>query len=772
MTDTVGAMYVRVLSDTSGIKGELEREYGKAGAKAASAFDSDFDSALSKRINKMRAFDRLDGRIKNWAREVATSLGDSLDAVDVKINVGDILSAAEIADLSERMKVPATELVAYLKKAMPEALVAAEQEQRASIRRLGRLREEEAQEERKRIKALADFEAKERARGVTKTLQQTVDETERIIKETYRTLKSENEKFDKDLSGTWRRAITNIDLFGKKIGGVQNRLRRAGTGGVFDTITNLLSGMLGAAYRVGRVVPKVFSAVGDAATDLGVKMMGMGGRFGQIGTTLSKFGGLFAKFGKSGYGAIAAIVVGLGVMQGLLSSISILVSTLTAGFVALGSALMYAVSNVALLVPIVGALGVGFAGMAIGAIDATQAVGKLWAAINETDPKKKAAAWKEYNRELAKLGPNARSAVQAMKPLVEEFTDLKKQAGEALFKGMADSLKKASPLVESVKNGLTGVAGAVGDVVDGFLALAQNTTFMSSFNRMWELSAMIIRNVGAIASDLFAGFTNFFAAIAPVVERFVVQIAIAADNFRKWTESEAGRQAILDFFNDAYEIGSQVWEVIKNLGGALFDLFTADATKDAAKDLLGFMNEEITKFRDWINEVSENGKLKKWFEDAKVVGKALWEVVKDIGKLFGDLNTDENRAFFLFLLSAIRGVIAVFRVMFAVGRAAIFALQPLLSLLKRGFDNLANSVDWVIDKVKALRDWIKRIPVVGNLFGGGGRVSGGGTFRAAGVDTQVGSSSLVTNVWNITTPGMDSRVVASQVMNRMAAMAG
>ncbi len=769
MYDSVGAMYVRVVSDTSGIKGELERDYGKAGTTAARSFGTKFDNDLSKKFNKMRAFDALDRRMKSWARDLAKTIGSATDKIDFPINIGDVISAAEIADLAERMEVPARELAAYLKKAMPEALRAAEEEQRAAIKRLGVLREQEAQEERRRIKSLADFERSERI----KALNAQMDETERLIKETYTTLDKENKAFWRDYDRSWRNSWRNITILGKQIGRVQARLRRTGTGGWYDTLTNILAGMLGTAFKVGSVIPKLMAKVGDSFTDLGVKMMSAGGQIGQFGTAFAAVGKVLTKFGSGGPAAIAAIAAALAILQGLLSSISILVSTLTAGVVALGSALFYALSNVVLLVPILGALGVGFVGAAIGAIDATKAIGKLWTAVNETDPKKRAEAWAAYNEELAKLGPNARSAVAAMKPLVEQFKNLKKLAGEALFEGMADSLGKAAPLINAVKNGLVLVAGAVGDAVDGFLALGENTKFIASFNKMWELSATIIRDVGSIATNLFAGFTNFFAAISPLVERFTGGLATVAENFRKWTETESGRQAIVDFFTDAYNIGKQVWDVIKELGLALFDLFTADATKGAAEDLFGFLLDEIGKFRDWINEVSENGKLEQWFNDAKVVAKALWQVIKDVSNLFASLNNDTNRGFFLFLLDVIRAIIATFKVMFTIGRWALAGISAALTPVKIGFNALKTSIGFVIEQVKRLIEWIKRIPVIGRIAGGSAPGGGGGGSWGRSMDAQVGpTGSMVVNNWNITTPGMDSRVVASQVMNRMAAMAG
>jgi hypothetical protein len=289
---------------------------------------------------------------------------------------------------------------------------------------------------------------------------------------------------------------------------------------------------------------------------------------------------------------------------------------------------------------------------------------------------------------------------------------------------------------------------------------------MASFNTMWKLSASIIRDVGSIATNLFAGFTNFFAAISPLVQKFSGGLATVAENFRKWTETKAGQDSILKFFTDAYNIGSQVWAVIKELGLALFDLFTADATKGAASDLFGFILGEAQKFRAWIDEISKNGKLQEWFDDAKEVGKLLWQTIKDVGKALAGLNTDQNKEIFKDLLFLIRAVALAFRAMSFVGSAALYGLLAPIRIVRLAIEGVTKAIQKLIDWWRRLRG--QQAPA--SAPGGGG----GGSWRAlSAVSAQVGpTTSVVTNNWNITTPGMDSRVVASQVMNRMAAMAG
>jgi hypothetical protein len=561
---------------------------------------------------------------------------------------------------------------------------------------------------------------------------------------------------------------------------IRNRLRQAGTGGWFDTLTNGLSGMIGLAEGVGRSFTKIIGGIGEGFFRAGAFLQKFSdkfdGLFKMASGPLSKMGGLIGEVGiglaslaKDPRVAAAALVVAIGALNAVLAMAVSLVSALAAGVVALGSALYYTVAAAGILVPIVGAITVGFAGAAIGAIDATQAVGKLWKVMNETDPKKKAAALKEYNRELARLGPNAAAAVQALAPLIKEFTGLKKLAGEALFKGMADALGKAAPLIAAMKDGLVLVAGAVGNVVDKFLMLGQNEAFLRDFNKMWASSAEIIEWLGAAVVNLFAGFTSFFAAIAPLSEKFAQSLAKVSETFASWAASPEGQAAITEFFTTAYDMASAVWAIVKELGLALHDLFTADATQAAAEGFLGFILEKIQQFRQFIAEAAADGRLQAWFDQAKQVGLALWDVLKAIGGFLKGLNTPENTAWLVALLKGIAAIVTMIGI--AMGVASFF-FNAFFGWVRNAITLVSGLVGWI----KKAADAIGRLRLPSWLPGDWGQNTRSTsrtltTTQLAPLGAPVGGS-MVTNYWNITTPSADSRVVASQVLNRSMAMAG
>lgn len=656
-----------------------------------------------------------------------------------------------------------------------------------------------------------------------------------------------------------RGLVTPMSKMDNMVGKIYRSLRRVGSGGIFDGLTTALGAVILMAFKIGsaffsvftkvvNIVGTVMETIGEGIKGVTENMSGLGKIANKVGEKMVGIGGGLAETVASAPAAIVAVIGLVAVMASLvlvLGAVAQAISAVIAGVVILGAAIYHTIALAALFAPIVGALVVGFGGMFVGGMDAAKAVMALGKAMMETDPKKRAAAMKQYREELKKLGPNAREAVQALEPLIESFKGLKKRAGEALFEGMAKSLGKAKPLIDAVSDGLVLVAGAVGDVIDGFLELGGSASFMESFKGMWESSASLIRHVGNAARDVFAGLTSFFDTISPVTEKFATAIETIAANFRKWTESESGRASILDFFETAYDIGSQVWDIVKELAGAFGDLFTADATQNATKDFLTWLLEQVQRFRDWINEVSENGKLEEWFNNAKEAAKILWTVMGFLVEAFKALLTPSAlntlKLVGLLFMAWVGSIVMVINVVgFLIGilvggfklakgviltvwYAILFVKDAIVAVWRKfgelksqgksTFDAIKGAITAAKDAVQRFIDRIKNIhwpkppEWVRKLwpFASGGVVMGPTralvgeagpeaiiplTRPLSQVDPSVrgmaalmrgqtktfpgatGASRVTTNYWQITTPGADARVVAAQVMNRMAVAAG
>lgn len=88
--DTVGAIYVKVLTDTSGMGKEIEAAAKKAGKEGGDKSAEEFDDAFQKKINKKmfdRAFDKqIDATAKKFANKINSEVGKGSTHIDLKLD--------------------------------------------------------------------------------------------------------------------------------------------------------------------------------------------------------------------------------------------------------------------------------------------------------------------------------------------------------------------------------------------------------------------------------------------------------------------------------------------------------------------------------------------------------------------------------------------------------------------------------------------------------------------------------------------------------------
>lgn len=911
MTDTVGAVYVRVMSDSRGFAKELRTVGEKGGNRASKAFSKAFHDGAVKDLNKLNLERYLTPKIGNWAKDyvkqvkIAEAAGKDLD---INFAIGQIVSDDELQKLHERLGVPFAQIARYVRKEIPKAArsgFADVDRESAAAARKQKARDKERVDfwlkEMKRIRPLSDVWSNTNFRNV---LWRLGDDLQKIVTPAMRDALKEGGRVDwldtadgeariRRLANTYRisfadaeravrkemqrtmqerdaalgwfakmrrsmRAMANDSkVLDKRVKGIYQSFRRMGTGGAFDTITTLFGGIIRGSFLAGKAFVSLGSLAGSALENIGDMVTEASKKMGRLEGLVSGVGGAMASIGQaiasslsSGIAGIAVLAAAAVALVSVLGAVAQVLSAIVALIVAAGSAMYYVVSQAALLVPILGALGLGFAAVAVGGWDAAKSVGLLVKAMNETDPKKRAEAMDEYVDSLKDLGPAARDAVKALRPLIEGFAGFKKEVGERLFEGMAASIKRAQPLIDKFKTGLLEIADAAGDVIKAFLDLGADTKFVEDFNTMMTLSAGLVRDLGTAAADVFAGLNSFFAAMAPVVKLFGEDIKGIAASFKEWAQSESGQAAILEFFTTAREMGKLFWGVLKEAGGALHDLFTDPATVEAAKGLLTWITEKIQEFRKWIAEASEDGRLAEWFDNAKQVGLVLWDVMMGLVGAFKALLTPESittlkliGAWFLSWVNAIVLVVRIvgtlawaFSMAFSIIKNAVLwiingwkliwdavssavkkfndarnAGKSMGDALKAAFNGVREAWNRFLERLRSIRwptppAWLSK---AWGLITGSNKAAAGGLFMGptqrligeegpevviplhrplsrvdpsvrnmaammrggAGPGGGTVNSRTMTNYWTVTSPSPDGRVVASQIVNRMAAMA-
>jgi hypothetical protein len=921
MADTVGAVYVKVLSDSSGFKKQLEKDAKTAGGKAAVHFGKEFDEGVTKDLKNLNLDRTLGPQVQAWGRKYAESVATAVrNGSSRAFKLEDVISVDELKRLERQLGVPFETLANYLRVEIPKAAktgfggiakenaksLAKQRKQQAAyekwkatttarmLKMTARLNQKFTEEQRKKQEAYFRWQVKtqqaydqQRRRGVTrvkpitdlldsdaftKSIEAMAQKFYTIMTPAMRRSLEDGQKVDwvmdedirrslkqiaKDSNTTfstvekyWDRTIRNMvaksksltsggffagladeiadadrlmQRFGASVDRTRNGLRRAGTGGFFDTLTNVMAGLIGLAFKFGKAMYDGMEMAADGLVKFGAFLVKVAAKAGKFGGVLAKVGGSLLKFATLLKNPIVMLTAVLGAFT---AGIWLLVKfagaavtglvDLAGVFGMLAAGIGAAVVASLALVPLLVSLGAGLAALFIGGMDAAKGIMAYQRAMAETDPKKRAKALKAYREELAKLGPQTRAAVLATNELIGSFANFRKQMSEKLFgagiDGLASSIKAAKPLVDSLKRGMLGVADAVGDVLDKFLRLGENNRFMQDFNYLWGQAGRMVRNVGYALVNLFSGLTSFFAVIAPYATRLSEKILEISERFLLWSQSDEGREKLKTFFADAWNLAKQLWDVLASLTGVVAAFFGAIIGGPEGAEAGGFLKsiaDWLDRLKAKIEELDRNGKLKEWFQRAKETAEKLWNTLKTVGRELARLNTPENREFLRQLIVWFGRLVTAARIAFNIiktGIRAAFLPFNAVAAVIRGIISLVKSLVGWLGRIKWPKPpaWVSKVGTV--IFASGGiaagptraiigeagpeavipltrplaqidpsvrgmaaMLRGQGNAPAAAVTAAPGRQ--MNNYWTINTPTPDARVVASQVINRMAAMA-
>jgi len=664
VADSVGVVYVKVISDSSGFKKQLQKDAATAGTDAGEHFGDKFDENLTKELKKINLQRTLGPQVDKMGKDFAKKMSTAVrNGTQIKFNLGDYISPKELARLSRQLGVPFQELSEFLSNEIPDAAKrgfdAIEREAEDAAKGAGKALKKHVNltdllDSKEFTDAIEDM-AKRFDKIMTPAIRKSLEKGQKVDWKFHKDVRQSLNQIAKDSNATfatvekaWDHTIrkmaantttvtkggmfsrlrdqvqessTWMDRFDSRITKVKMGLRRAGTGGFFDSLTNIMGSLIGLAGKFGKVVFKVVSKVGDGFLKLGGILTRVAGGMGKFGGVVAKIGGTFAKVGKflkSPWGiAIAAVIAFISVgtlLTKVLGSMVTLVVDLAGMVAMLAAGIGAAVVASAIFVPIAISLAAGLGALFIAGMDAAKGVMSYQKAMNETDPKKRAAALKEYREELSKMGPATRKAVEATNDLVGSFAEFKKSMSEKLFSagvsGLANGIKAAKPLVDALKDGLLGVSGAMGDVVDEFLRLGQSPQFMKDFNRLWEAAEVIVRNVGKALVNFFAGLTSFFAIVSPYAERFSGWILDISEKFRLWAQTDEGRNRMKSFFSDAWQLAKDLWDVLSSLTGVVLTFFRAIIDGPEGEASGGFLQSIagwLDTLKGKIEEAEKNG---------------------------------------------------------------------------------------------------------------------------------------------------------------------
>lgn len=328
------------------------------------------------------------------------------------------------------------------------------------------------------------------------------------------------------------------DQFILQLGRMGDRTGRMfGKNGRSDIIHYFGSLVGGIAKFALQTPAKIFNVASDGIKTFTKSFQQLTMEVSKGGAGMSKMPAMFSSLGAAA-GAVApavatavVAVVGFSAAAGALASF---LSLLVGNLVILGQTLYLSVAAPLLaLVPAI-------AGFAAGAVVAGGAIYK-WSQQSSAFK----SAMSGISGELDKLA-------KKITPAMDGLSRLFGKAGQSMVQSFS---------------------GAVTRVLNDLYRRLDHPS-MDKFYRAWnESMPRAFESLGKAATSFITGLTAFFVPILPYAERLAEAIRRAADRFSEWAKSASGQNAIASWMETAWQVAKDLWTGLKDIWVALRNIF-------------------------------------------------------------------------------------------------------------------------------------------------------------------------------------------------------
>lgn len=331
-----------------------------------------------------------------------------------------------------------------------------------------------------------------------------------------------------------------------------------------------------------------------------------------------------AGFGSSVLGALGTV----GKFTAIAGAATVAVAGMLPAVAALGAALSGAVvAGAGAGVAALGALAVA------GATIKTAFSGVGDALKNAFDPENA----EKFNEALAKLSPEARTAVLAMQGLGTEFKKVVQQpVQDSFFANLGPQIAKLQQFLVPVRDAMLTVAdgfneGAISAL--GFINSAQGVTMIRSL--LGDTSNMAA-NFGSALGNLVPGLLAIGTGASQVFGPMTDGIAGAARELSTFLVEAQQSGKMAEFFQNAVGVAKQLGAVLGQLGGVIAGVFRA-ASAAGDGNFLGSLMTSLTSINEWVNGPGAQALTSFFQSTAAAVGTVLPLILQLAGIIGGQV---------------------------------------------------------------------------------------------------------------------------------------
>ncbi|WNM69946.1 tape measure protein [Rhodococcus phage GuyFagieri] len=245
------------------------------------------------------------------------------------------------------------------------------------------------------------------------------------------------------------------------------------------------------------------------------------------------------------------------------------------------------------------------------------------------------AAAEEAARAMAKLSPNAREFVLAMRALGPEWTELRKAVQDRLFAGLgADVTTLAKAQLPTLRAGLEGINILLNRGMRDSLAVFSSDAAVGDFNETLGNTQLMFAGLADTARPLSQAWIDIVTVGSSFLPRFGLQMADVSSRFSTWITQMRESGKMEAFFDRSIEMAKQLGRIISNVAHIIGDFFSAGADVGG-----GFLNtiETVTReLRTFTESVDGQNSMREFFAGVAEAVRALSPILSIVAKTIFD----------------------------------------------------------------------------------------------------------------------------------------
>lgn len=231
---------------------------------------------------------------------------------------------------------------------------------------------------------------------------------------------------------------------------------------------------------------------------------------------------------------------------------------------------------------------------------------------------------------MAKLAPNAREFVNAVRSMGDQWTELRKSVQNNMFEGMGEAITTlGNKQLPVLKTGMEGIATVMNEDVRNAMGVFSTDEAASKFGTFLENTRQGFDALGNALTPISSIWINLTTAGSAYFERFGDSIT---RSFSRWDESLAA--AVSDgrfdeFMERSIDSAQQLGRIISSAWSGLGNVFGAASA--ASGGFMNRMEDTMARFDAWGESVQGQNALAEFFDAANrslaalspIMGQAL-----------------------------------------------------------------------------------------------------------------------------------------------------